>query len=92
MKNRCAVVAGELEYLVVTLSAVAGTVFLANQVRHRFRTSQFAREANRFDRGALGREFRAGPLIVESYDTTVVVPPGTRARADATGNLILEID
>ncbi|MGE0876803.1 MAG: hydantoinase/oxoprolinase family protein [Burkholderiales bacterium] len=43
-------------------------------------------------RGALGEAFRDGPLIVESYDTTVVVPPGARVRADAIGNLIVEID
>ena len=61
------------------------------------RQVSFARGAALVDtpviaRAALGPGFRAGPLIVESYDTTVVVPPGTRARADATGNLILEID
>ncbi|HSH08619.1 MAG TPA: hydantoinase/oxoprolinase family protein [Burkholderiales bacterium] len=35
---------------------------------------------------------RAGPLIIESYDTTVVVPPAARVRADAAGNLLLELD
>jgi hypothetical protein len=29
---------------------------------------------------------------VESYDTTAVVPPESRVRADAIGNLIVEID
>ncbi|HEY5636538.1 MAG TPA: hydantoinase/oxoprolinase family protein [Burkholderiales bacterium] len=43
-------------------------------------------------RGMLDATPRAGPLIVESYDTTVVVPPGANARADAIGNLIVEID
>ena len=32
-----------------------------------------------------------GPLIVESYDTTVVVPPRVLARADAIGNIILDL-
>ena len=32
-----------------------------------------------------------GPAIVESYDTTIVVPPGARARGDRSGNLILEL-
>ena len=32
----------------------------------------------------------AGPLIVEAYDTTVVVPPGWRGSADSLGNLLLE--
>jgi N-methylhydantoinase A len=31
-----------------------------------------------------------GPLIIEAYDTTVIVPPGWRGRADPLGNLILE--
>lgn len=32
---------------------------------------------------------RAGPLIVEEYDSTTVVPPGWRARVDAAGNIRL---
>lgn len=35
---------------------------------------------------------RTGPLIVESYDTTVIVPPGVVARADVIGNIILEFE
>ena len=31
-----------------------------------------------------------GPLIVEEYDTTVVVPPGFSARRDTHGNILLE--
>ena len=33
----------------------------------------------------------AGPLIVESYDTTVIVPPRVLARADTVGNIILDL-
>ncbi len=40
-------------------------------------------------RADLGATF-AGPLIVEAYDTTVVVPSGWRGHADPLGNLILE--
>ena len=29
----------------------------------------------------------AGPVIVESYDSTVVIPPGAFARRDALDNL-----
>jgi len=32
-----------------------------------------------------------GPMIVESPDTTVVIPPGSKARADEFGNLIISI-
>jgi N-methylhydantoinase A len=31
-----------------------------------------------------------GPAIVEQMDTTTVVPPDFRARADEWGNLILD--
>ncbi len=38
---------------------------------------------------ALGAR-HAGPLIIEAMDTTVVVPPGWRASADARGIIILD--
>ena len=43
-------------------------------------------------RASLGSTPRAGPLILEAYDTTIVVPPGTFARADDIGNVILDIN
>jgi N-methylhydantoinase A len=39
---------------------------------------------------ALGFE-RAGPLIIEAVDTTIVVPPGWRLRADPGGVILLEV-
>jgi N-methylhydantoinase A len=32
-----------------------------------------------------------GPLIVEEYDTTVIVPPGVTATLDTAGNLVLQV-
>ncbi|MNV47802.1 hypothetical protein D3C71_1396790 [compost metagenome] len=32
-----------------------------------------------------------GPLVIESYDTTIVVPPHCSARADAVGNIIIDL-
>jgi len=43
-------------------------------------------------REALTQAPRSGPLIVEEYDTTVVVRPGWRVRLDAGNNLHLEMD
>ena len=43
-------------------------------------------------RPAIGPDWRNGPLIVESYDTTIVAPPGSRMRSDGLGNLIMELD
>jgi N-methylhydantoinase A len=34
---------------------------------------------------------RAGPLIVEEYDATCVVPPGARAEQDAAGNIVITL-
>jgi N-methylhydantoinase A len=34
---------------------------------------------------------REGPLIVEEYDATCVVPPGARAELDAGGNMVIEL-
>ncbi len=35
---------------------------------------------------------RSGPLIVEEYDATCVVPPGARAELDAAGNIVIELN
>jgi N-methylhydantoinase A len=34
---------------------------------------------------------RAGPLIVEEYDATCVVPPGALAENDAAGNIVIAL-
>ena len=34
---------------------------------------------------------RPGPLIVEEYDATCVVPPGARATLDAGGNIVIDL-
>jgi N-methylhydantoinase A len=34
---------------------------------------------------------KQGPLIVEEYDATCVVPPGARAELDAGGNIVIEL-
>jgi N-methylhydantoinase A len=42
-------------------------------------------------RGISPGSTHAGPLIVESADTTIVIPAGCTARADESGNLIIRI-
>jgi N-methylhydantoinase A len=34
---------------------------------------------------------RTGPLVVEEYDATCLVPPGARAVLDASGNIVIEL-
>jgi N-methylhydantoinase A len=43
-------------------------------------------------RNGLSESPLAGPLIIEEYDATTVVPPGTSARLDAGANLIIDIE
>ena len=35
---------------------------------------------------------RRGPLIVEEYDATCVVPPGCRVTLDSLGNIDIALD
>ena len=41
-------------------------------------------------RGSLASQSVNGPLIIEEYDSTTVVPPGWTAAVDAASNIILE--
>ena len=34
---------------------------------------------------------RSGPLLIDEYDTTIVIPPYTRALVDGHGNLIMTL-
>jgi N-methylhydantoinase A len=43
-------------------------------------------------RGDLVGRSVAGPLIVEEYDATCVVPPGSSATVDAAGNIIVSVE
>ena len=43
-------------------------------------------------RAHLGEQPAAGPLVVEEYDSTVVVPPGWSARRTAIGFIVLELE
>jgi N-methylhydantoinase A len=46
-------------------------------------------ETRVIDRGQVGIEATAGPLIVEEYDATTVVPPDWTIRRDACNNLVI---
>jgi N-methylhydantoinase A len=36
-------------------------------------------------------ETKIGPLIIDEYDTTCVVPPGARAERDSAGNIVITL-
>ena len=42
------------------------------------------------DRLGLGEDTNKGPIIVEEYDSTTIVPPGWKVRLDPMRNIILE--
>jgi N-methylhydantoinase A len=43
-------------------------------------------------RSGLGDRSIEGPAIIESYDSTIAVPPGTSARVDVAGSILIELD
>ncbi len=43
-------------------------------------------------RAAIAREPQPGPLIIEEYDSTVVVPPRATVSRDAFDNLVLTLE
>jgi len=59
------------------------------------RKAYFGDQHGWLDTPVLGRAdletARSGPLIVEEYDSTCVVPPGARAERDAAGNIVITL-
>ena len=43
-------------------------------------------------RGAVPPEGREGPLLIEEYDSVIVVPPGCSARSDPSGSVVLTVE
>ena len=42
--------------------------------------------------GALDKKPQQGPLIIEEFDATIVVPPDARVHKDAIGCIVLEFE
>ena len=43
-------------------------------------------------RGGVPSEGREGPLLIEEYDSVIVVPPGCSARGDPSGSVVITVD
>jgi N-methylhydantoinase A len=56
-----------------------------------FERGQPAIATKLLSRADISGEPQTGPAIIESYDTTIVVPAGATFRADAIGNVIIDI-
>lgn len=69
----------------------------ASATRAATRRISFARgepavEVEVVGRNAVGSAARPGPLIIDEFDATVVVPPDARVHRDAIGCIVLEFD
>jgi N-methylhydantoinase A len=65
-----------------------------DEIAHRRRKAYFGEEYGQLDvdviaRGRLSAGLRQGPLIIEEYDSTIVIPPGWNARLDKRGNVLV---
>lgn len=56
-----------------------------------FERGEPKRETPVISRSALGIQPRPGPLIVEEFDATIVVPPGASIARDDLGTIIIEV-
>lgn len=66
------------------------------QAQHARRKVYFGPEHGQLEtevlpRGALASAARRGPLLIQEYDTTIVVPPDCEARVDPLGNVVIAI-
>ena len=55
-----------------------------------FARGEPARAVNIVDRAAIDGTPRSGPLIIEEFDATIVVPPDARVHKDSIGCIVLE--
>lgn len=67
-----------------------------SQVEPTVRTAYFGKQRGLIEtpvvpRSALSSSPRRGPLIVEEYDSTCVVPPGASAVVDSNRNIVIEL-
>ncbi|MDR6660163.1 N-methylhydantoinase A [Tardiphaga robiniae] len=57
-----------------------------------FARGEAAIAVNIVDRSAVGLSPRQGPLIIEEFDATIIVPPDARVHKDAIGCIVLEFE
>lgn len=65
-----------------------------SQKGDRARRAYFGKEVGLVETPVIGREdldgMMQGPLLIDEYDSTTVVPPDARVRRDAFGNIVME--
>jgi N-methylhydantoinase A len=83
--------AQRLNFKQLTIAAPAAAAAAAHRHVHFVRGSA-ATITEVVPRSALTPKPRRGPLIVEEFDATIVVPPDATAHLDAIGNIVLELN
>ncbi|HEU0059078.1 MAG TPA: hydantoinase/oxoprolinase family protein [Hyphomicrobiaceae bacterium] len=79
-----------LDFKRLTIAAPAAAAAARRHVH--FQRGRAATLTEIVPRRALARRPRGGPLIVEEFDATIVVPPDATAHLDTIGNIVLELD
>jgi len=83
--------AQRLNFKQLTIAAQAAPATAAHRHVH-FVRGRAATITEIVPRSALTPKPRRGPLIVEEFDATIVVPPDATAHLDAIGNIVLELN
>lgn len=78
----------EFSGIKVDASALAG---LSGTRKVSFDPDSPPRDTPIIPRSAMNATPRTGPVIIESYDTTIIVPPDAAAWADSVGNIVIDI-
>jgi len=80
-----------LDFRHLAIDARAGAPTTRSRAAH-FARGVPAAETRIVSRADLSTTPRAGPLIIEEFDSTTVVPPDARVHRDAVGNIVLEME
>jgi N-methylhydantoinase A len=83
--------AQRLNFKQLTIAAPAAAAASARRYVHFVRGSA-ATITEVMPRSALTPNRRRGPLVVEEFDATIVVPPDASVHLDAIGNIVLELN
>ena len=79
-----------LDFKQLTIAAPAAAAAAARRHVH-FQRGRAATISEIVPRSALASRPSRGPLIIEEFDATIVVPPDATAHLDAIGNIVLEL-
>jgi N-methylhydantoinase A len=80
-----------LDFKQLTISSRAGAPTSPSRAIH-FARGSASIETEVVPRSALSPSPRRGPLVIEEFDSTTVVPPDASAHRDGLGNIVLDLE